>query len=157
MPRAREEIQVYALILHPQAQRRRAQAFDPYPSIAYVKSLDFMWRRAEFIKCPLQFRVNLWVFGIKMTVYTYRIAWYRSFFNFSLVLNKFNEILLHQKYIQIIDKNCWKMACLQHCFYWIFSIKPHLIFFPSCSSRNKLFKTVLTCQKSPSFEGVMPS
>ena len=106
-----------------------------------------MWRRAEFIKCPLQFWVNLWVFGIKMTVYTYRIAWYRSFFNFSLVLNKFNEILLHQKYIQIIDKNCWKMACLQRCFYWIFSIKPHLIFFPSCSFRNKLFKTVLTCQK----------
>ena len=121
------------------------------------KGLDFMWRRAEFIKCPLQFWVNLWVFGIKMTVYTYRIAWYRSFFNFSLVLNKINEILLHQKYIKIIDKNCWKMACLQRCFYWIFSIKPHLIFFPSCSSRNKLFKTVLTCQKSPSFEGVMPS
>ena len=83
-----------------------------------------MWRRAEFIKCPLQFWVNLWVFGIKMTVYTYRIAWYRSFFNFSLVLNKFNEILLHQKYIKIIDKNCWKMACLQRCFSWIFSIKP---------------------------------
>ena len=83
-----------------------------------------MWRRAEFIKCPLQFWVNLWVFGMKMTVYTYKIAWYRSFFNFSLVLNKFNEILLHQKYIQIIDKNCWKMACLQRCFYWIFVSNP---------------------------------
>ena len=67
-----------------------------------------MWRRAEFIKCPLQFWVNLWVFGIKMTVYTYRIAWYRSFFNFSFVINKINEILLHQKYIKIIVKNCSK-------------------------------------------------
>ena len=130
---------------------------EPNASLKSPKGLDFMWRRAEFIKCPLQFWVNLWVFGIKMTVYTYRIAWYRSFFNFSLVLNKINEILLHQKYIKIIDKYCSKMACLQRCFYWIFSIKPHFIFFPSCSSRNKLFKTVLTCQKSPSFEGVMPS
>ena len=83
-----------------------------------------MWRRAEFIKCPLQFWVNLWVFGIKMTVYTYRIAWYRSFFNFSFVLNKINEILLHQKYIKIIDKTVEKWPVFSVVFIGFFQSNP---------------------------------
>ena len=115
-----------------------------------------MWRRAKFIKCPLQFWVNLWVFGIKMTVYTYRIAWYRSFFNFSFVLNKINEILLHQKYIKIIVKNCSKWPVFRVIFLR-FLMKSYLIFFSFCSSWNKLFKTGLTCPKSPNVGGLMLS
>ena len=106
-----------------------------------------MWRRAEFIKCPLQFWVNLWVFGIKMTVYTYRIAWYRSFFNFSFVLNKINEILLHQKYIKIIVKNCSKWPVFRVIFLRFFNEILLDFFFHFVALEISFSKLVLHVQK----------
>ena len=58
-----------------------------------------------------------------MTVYTSRIENCWSFFNFSFCFRDFNEVLLHEKYTKIIDKNRPKMDCLQSCFSRIFSMK----------------------------------